>query len=52
MYGAALMLLTAAFIEAYWSSAAAIPAVVKFAVGIVLWLGVLLYFIAGGRRAT
>jgi len=52
MYGAALMLLTAAFIEAYWSSGAAIPPIVKFVVGAVLWLGVLLYFIAGGRRAA
>jgi uncharacterized membrane protein SpoIIM required for sporulation len=50
MYGAALMLLVAAFIEAYWSSSAAIPATVKFAVGAALWTGVLLYFVAGGRR--
>jgi len=52
MYGAALMLLMAAFIEAYWSSSASIPAVVKFSIGAILWLGVLLYFVAGGRRAA
>lgn len=52
MYGAALMLLIAAFVEAYWSSSAAIPATAKFAVGAVLWVGVLLYLIAGGRRAA
>ena len=51
-YGAALMLLTAAFIEAYWSSSAAISAPVKFAVGAVLWSAVIVYFIAGGRRAA
>lgn len=52
IYGAALMLLLAAFIEAYWSSSADISALVKFGVGAVLWISVLLYFIAGGRRAA
>jgi uncharacterized membrane protein SpoIIM required for sporulation len=52
MYGAALMLLVAAFIEAYWSSSADIPAAVKFTVGTVLWVGVVLYLVAGGRRAA
>lgn len=52
IYGAALMLLMAAFIEAYWSSSADISAWVKFGVGAVLWSTVLLYFVAGGRRAA
>jgi len=47
--GAALMLLIAAFIEAYWSSMTFTSASVKYAVGALLWLLVGLYFTLGGR---
>lgn len=52
IYGAALMLLLAAFIEAYWSSSASVSASVKFGVGAVLWASVVAYFAFGGRRAA
>ncbi|WP_286238342.1 stage II sporulation protein M [Neptuniibacter halophilus] len=38
MYGAAFMLLIAAFIEAFWSSSTELPDTVKYAVGGALWL--------------
>lgn len=47
--GATLMLLIAAFIEAYWSSMTFTSASVKYAVGALLWLLVGLYFTLGGR---
>jgi uncharacterized membrane protein SpoIIM required for sporulation len=50
MYGAALMLLGAAFIEAFWSPHRGIPANIKYAVGIGLWVLLLLYFVFAGRR--
>lgn len=49
VYGAALMLLIAAFIEAFWSSAAAIPVAVKYTVGLSLWGVLLAYFFFAGR---
>jgi len=53
VYGVILMLLIAAFIEAFWSSKGAVPADIKFVVGGVLWTIVLLYFVfVGRRRAT
>lgn len=48
--GATLMLLIAAFIEAYWSSMTYGPAGVKYAVGALLWLLVALYFLFAGRN--
>jgi uncharacterized membrane protein SpoIIM required for sporulation len=51
--GAALMLVVAAGIEAFWSPRTEIPAAVKYAVGAALWGLVLAYFlIMGGRRAA
>ncbi len=44
-----LMLLLAAFIEAYWSSMTYPAPALKFAVGAALWLLVLLYFCLAGR---
>ncbi len=53
IYGAALMFLIAAFIEAFWSSIAWLPPTTKYTVGIGLWLVVIAYFaIAGRGRAT
>ena len=47
--GAFAMLLMAAFIEAYWSSIAALPDGVKFGSGALLWLLVLGWLWRGGR---
>jgi uncharacterized membrane protein SpoIIM required for sporulation len=47
--GVFAMLIFAAFIEAYWSSIAWMPSAVKFTVGGVLWLTILLWLWRGGR---
>ena len=47
--GVAVMLLVAAFIEAFWSSIQSIPASVKYGVSAVLWTLVLLWLWRGGR---
>lgn len=49
MYGAATLFLMAAFVEAFWSSIAWLPATTKYAVGIGLWVLILAYFIFVGR---
>lgn len=49
VYGAAVMLLVAAVIEAMWSANAALPAEVKLASGTLLWVGVGLWLGFGGR---
>ncbi|MCU7813026.1 MAG: stage II sporulation protein M, partial [Candidatus Thiodiazotropha sp. (ex Notomyrtea botanica)] len=46
--GAALMLLVAAFIEAFWSSSGFTPEV-KYGVAAILWLWVILYLVFMGR---
>jgi uncharacterized membrane protein SpoIIM required for sporulation len=51
VYGFALMLLVAAAIEGFWSSAAWLPGVVRYSVAGACWAGVLSYFIWQGRRA-
>ncbi|GAB1259254.1 stage II sporulation protein M [Aurantivibrio plasticivorans] len=50
--GAGVMLLIAAFIEAFWSSKASTPVWVKLSVGAVLWALVLGYIKYMGRRAS
>lgn len=50
--GVAAMLLIAAFIEAFWSSIAAIPAWGKYSVAAVLWTTVLVWLWRGGRGAA
>ncbi|MCW4455956.1 stage II sporulation protein M [Flavobacterium sp. MXW15] len=47
--GVAFMLLVAAFIEAFWSSSATVPAWIKFSVSGVLWALVLGWLWRGGR---
>ncbi|HMB56286.1 MAG TPA: stage II sporulation protein M [Arenimonas sp.] len=47
--GGFAMLVCAAFIEAFWSSNGALPAVVKYSVGAVLWSIVLFWLWRGGR---
>jgi uncharacterized membrane protein SpoIIM required for sporulation len=48
--GAALMLVAAAAIEAFWSPRTEIPPTVKYWTGGTLWVVVLSYFIFLGRR--
>lgn len=49
MVGAALMLVCAAFIEAFWSSNSLAPTL-KFQVGGALWVLLIIYFLFAGRR--
>ena len=49
LIGSAIMLLIAAFIEAFWSSSSTVPALVKYLVGAGLWLLVGAYFFFAGR---
>ena len=51
VYGFAAMLLVAAAIEAFWSSARWLPHVVKYSVAAVCWTAVICYFVFQGRRA-
>jgi uncharacterized membrane protein SpoIIM required for sporulation len=49
LYGLALLLVVAAFVEAFWSSARWVPHGVKYGVGAVCWLLVLYWLIVQGR---
>jgi uncharacterized membrane protein SpoIIM required for sporulation len=51
VYGLTVMLIAAAAIEAFWSSAAWIPHAVKYGVAAVCWAAVLGYLTLQGRRA-
>ena len=51
VYGFAVMLLIAAAIEAFWSSAGWLPHAVKYTVASGCWIGVICYFVFQGRRA-
>jgi uncharacterized membrane protein SpoIIM required for sporulation len=51
LYGVTAMLLVAAAIEAFWSSATWLPAAAKYGVAAVCWTAVLGYFTFQGRRA-
>lgn len=50
VYGVMVLLVVAAFVEAFWSSNHAWPPLTKFGVGAALWLLVGLYLAAAGRR--
>lgn len=50
VYAAATLFIMAAFIEAFWSSQAIIPPIVKYLVGISLWILVAFYFVRVGRE--
>ncbi len=52
IYGTTLMLLIAAFIEAFWSSTShdIVPVTIKYLVGIALWVLVLSYLCFAGKR--
>ncbi len=49
VYGVILMLVIAAFIEAFWSSSNALPAGQKYLVGAFLWAVVIAYLTLSGR---
>ena len=49
LYGIVLMLIIAAFLEAFWSSSTSLSIEVKYSVGAVLWGLVLLYSFSGRR---
>jgi uncharacterized membrane protein SpoIIM required for sporulation len=49
MLGAALMFIAAAFIEAFWSPLNSFPAAFKYAVGIAMWVLVIVWLGFGGR---
>ncbi len=52
IFGFIAMLLIAAAIEAFWSSARWLPLPLKYSVAGVCWLGVFAYFLLQGRRAN
>ena len=52
VYGVFLMLLIAAFIEAFWSSSSVVTPLIKLIVGVALWCLVLGYFFLGARRGS
>ena len=53
MYGAAIMFMVAAFVEAFWSPLTEFPFQVKVSVGLAGWALALAYFLLAGRgRAT
>jgi uncharacterized membrane protein SpoIIM required for sporulation len=51
IYGFTLMLLIAAAIEAFWSSARWLPLPIKYTVAATCWIAMLSYFTFQGRRA-
>lgn len=51
IYGVATLLLIAAAIEAFWSSARWVPPELKYAVAALCWISVFAYLILQGRRA-
>lgn len=51
VYGVTAMLVVAAAVEAFWSSARWLPATVKFTAAVVCWASVFAYFGWQGRRA-
>lgn len=48
--GAFLMLVLAAFVEAYWSSMVWMPPLVKYLAGVCVWTAVLTWLYVGGRH--
>lgn len=49
VYGATLMLIVAAFLEAFWSASSSVPINAKYAVGAIFWLFVIWYCAFSGR---
>jgi uncharacterized membrane protein SpoIIM required for sporulation len=51
IYGVAVLLLIAAAVEAFWSSAAWLPSPIKYTVATICWTSVIGYLVIQGRRA-
>ena len=51
LYGVVALLIVAAFVEAFWSSARWLPPAVKYAVAAICWTAVILYLTRQGRHA-
>ena len=51
LYGLTIMLIVAAAIEAFWSSAQWLPLTVKYSVAAACWIGVISFFVLQGRHA-
>lgn len=51
IYGVAIMLLVAAAIEAFWSSAVWVPPIMKYSVAAGCWIAVIAYLTLQGRHA-
>lgn len=49
IYGAAGMLLLAAFVEAFWSPLTEVPPLLKYGVGVALWTALIAYLVLLGR---
>lgn len=49
IYGTTIMLVVAAFLEAFWSSSSELPSTVKYSVGAFFWFSVILYCVFAGR---
>ena len=52
LYGIVLMLIIAAFLEAFWSSSASLSIATKYTVGAILWALVLVYSFSGRRHES
>src|SRR6185436_4182245 len=52
LYGIVALLLVAAAVEAFWSSARWLAPSIKYGVAVVCWAAVFAYFILQGRRAA
>ena len=50
IYAVVVMLVMAAFLEAFWSSSATISPAIKFTFGTGLWVLVAIYLLLAGRR--
>lgn len=52
IYGGTLMLVIAAFVEAFWSSTTWPPIMLKYIIGVVFWVVLALYFSLLGRNGS
>jgi len=52
MYGAAGMFMLAAMVEGFWSPSAVVTPLIKYYVGVAMWIIVLGYLVLGGRRGS
>ncbi len=50
IYGTTLMLVMAAFLEAFWSSSTEVPVNIKYSVGAFFWIAVFIYCFFLGKR--